>query len=34
MVIEIRDNLNADEYNKLRVGVGFEIKNPLNIKNK
>lgn len=29
MTIEIHDNLNADEYNKLRVEVGWEIKNPL-----
>ena len=29
MMIEIHDDLNADEYNKLRVEVGWEIKNPL-----
>ena len=28
-MIEIHDDLNADEYNKLRVEVGWEIKNPL-----
>ncbi len=29
MRIEIHDNLNADEYNKLRIEVGWDIKNPL-----
>lgn len=29
MMIEIHDNINVDEYNKLRVEVGWEIKNPL-----
>lgn len=29
MTVEIHDNLNADEYNKLRAEVGWEIKNPL-----
>ena len=29
MMIEIPDNINVDEYNKLRVEVGWEIKNPL-----
>ena len=29
MMIEIHDDLNADEYNKLMVEVGWEIKNPL-----
>ena len=28
-MIEIHDDLNVDEYNKLRVEVGWEIKNPL-----
>ena len=29
MMIEIHDDINVDEYNKLRVEVGWEIKNPL-----
>ena len=29
MMIEIHDNINVDEYNKLRVEAGWEIKNPL-----
>lgn len=29
MRIEIHDNLNADEYNKLRIEAGWDIKNPL-----
>ena len=29
MTVEIHDNLNADEYNKLRAEAGWEIKNPL-----
>ena len=29
MTIEIHDYLNADEYNKLRIEAGWEIKNPL-----
>ncbi len=29
MMIEIHDELNADEYNELRAEVGWEIKNPL-----
>ncbi len=29
MMIEIHDDLNADEYNKVRLDVGWEIKNPL-----
>ena len=28
-MIEIHDDINVDEYNKLRVEVGWEIKNPL-----
>nr|WP_302595752.1 GNAT family N-acetyltransferase [uncultured Acetatifactor sp.] len=28
MMIEIHDDINVDEYNKLRVEVGWEIKNP------
>ena len=29
MMIEIHDDINVDEYNKLRVEAGWEIKNPL-----
>ncbi len=29
MTVEIHDNLNADEYNKLRAEAGWKIKNPL-----
>ena len=29
MMIEIHDDINVDEYNKLRVEVGWGIKNPL-----
>ena len=28
-MIEIHDDLNVDEYNKLRIEVGWETKNPL-----
>ena len=28
-MIEIHDDINVDEYNKLRVEAGWEIKNPL-----
>jgi GNAT superfamily N-acetyltransferase len=31
MMIEIHDDINVDEYNKLRVEVGWEIKNPLSV---
>ena len=29
MMIEIHDDINVDEYNKLRVEAGWEMKNPL-----
>ena len=29
MMIEIHDDINVDEYNKLRVEAGWEIKSPL-----
>lgn len=29
MIIEINNDLNVDEYNKLREEVGWEIKNPI-----
>ena len=30
-MIEIHEDINVDEYNKLRVEVGWEIKNPLSV---